>query len=311
MRTQHATSAFGHIARLVGAHGIMAGIIEAYFDESEATIGNRVFAVAGYLLWPDQARLMEDEWQSTLDRYGLPFFHMADCAADPGHNGYERLSKDQRIALVSELIGIIKKRTQRGISVITNPSAFLPNDQDKTGKRNYYNVSVSAMITYIAVALNVNRQEVNMFYHFESGHHLQSTANRVIAHLINSEDSQVKQRYAGHSFLPKERSPLLQAGDLLAWQSAKDVKNQIQGRARRRDFLSLLEHRHTMLTIVPGDDHCDYVTHYDTPPGDIQLTSDGLKKYFQTGGISRRNVAGSNDVGASWTEVPAINLGES
>ena len=55
---------------------------------------------------------------------------------------------------------------------------------------------------------------------------------------------QEQYRYAGHAFVPKEKSPAIQAADLLAWQWYKDKKNQGEGRPRRKDCASLLEKHH-------------------------------------------------------------------
>lgn len=263
----------------------MARLIEAYFDESEPKIGRRVFAIAGYLMWPDQARAMEAEWGDALDRFGIKCFHMADCAADPGNGEFKRSSKDQRIELVKQLIKIIKNRTQRGICILTNPSSYEKHEdrQGKLGLINHYNGPISTLLIWIGTALRESGDPSSIQYYFESGHNLQSTANRVINSLV-AEDKGADIRYAGHAFLPKDASPLLQAGDLLAWQSAKDLKNQLTGRPRRKDFMSLLEHRHTMMTAIPGPNNNDYFTHYETPPASSQLRQEVVTDFFRSGG---------------------------
>lgn len=55
-------------------------LIEAYFDESGTHDGSPVMVIGGFLIESEEARKLELAWKVMLDRYGIEFFHMTDCA---------------------------------------------------------------------------------------------------------------------------------------------------------------------------------------------------------------------------------------
>jgi hypothetical protein len=90
-------------------------LLEAYFDESGSHEGAPVLCVAGYLFERTKREQLDLLWKSVLDRYQLPFFHMVDCAH--GNSPFNKLTKEERIAVESEMIAIIREHASFGFAV--------------------------------------------------------------------------------------------------------------------------------------------------------------------------------------------------
>jgi len=220
--------------------GAVMAVCEGYFDESGAFAEKPpIFCVSGYFIMAEAARRMADEWVSVLAEYGVPYFHMVDCAhADKSQNIFTPMGKDRRIELVTTLIGLIKKHTLSGFSVIAHGDHFKKSPQESEEPDVYSNcvdMCVSALRSFVQVV----RIDGDIAYFFESGHTSQGQAYNRIA-------DRVAEMSASVTFAGKEKVPLLQAADLLAWQTTKFVKDDMsQARKPRKDFVSLMEHQHS------------------------------------------------------------------
>ena len=79
-------------------------------------------------------------------------------------------------------------------------------------------------------------------YFFEAGHESRSKAEKVIRAVLTNPFAKMNDvhfGYVAHSFVAKREAAAVQAADLLAWQWATDVRHQMEGRPRRKDFESL------------------------------------------------------------------------
>ena len=59
-------------------------MMEAYFDESGTHRDSPLMCVTGYIIDADQCRRFQTEWDEVLSKYGVPYFHMSDCAHGTG-----------------------------------------------------------------------------------------------------------------------------------------------------------------------------------------------------------------------------------
>src|SRR3954451_317639 len=97
-------------------------MVHAYFDESGSHSDSPVLCVAGYAFQKREARLLAREWNHVLKRYGVPFFHMVDCAH--GNEHFTAILKERRIKLATSLIGIVKRRASHGFAVSVDLEAY-------------------------------------------------------------------------------------------------------------------------------------------------------------------------------------------
>jgi hypothetical protein len=206
---------------------------EGYFDESGDIETEGVFCISGYYLTSQQAIEMDRRWAEVLTDYDLPYFHMVDCAH--GAPPFRHLSKDTRIIVVKRLIKIIKENTLRGFS-----NAFYAGRMSKSIGGDVYSDAVSTCVTALDTFIRLSGMDSKKTaYFFEAGHKNKGNAYNRVAHHVEKIGASI-------TFAKKEQIRLLQAADLLAWQSTKFLKDRLsQKRQPRKDFLSLMEHRHT------------------------------------------------------------------
>jgi uncharacterized protein DUF3800 len=215
-------------------------MIEGYFDESgDLDRAPGIFCVSGYFIETEAAKLMDAEWLAILEKYQLAFFHMVDCAH--GNEGFKHLTKAERATVVIELIGLIKKYTLEGFSVFAKADSY----ETQTGAPDVYSDCALGCVQAVQAFLTMNRVEGDIAYFFERGHKNRHTAYNHIGRKIRRPTDTL-------TFATKEQVRLLQAADLLAWQSAKYAKDYFYPRmygekpkrAPRKDFQSLMEHSH-------------------------------------------------------------------
>jgi hypothetical protein len=226
--------------------GHVMTIVESYFDESGSHDGAKVLCVAGYIFAKPQAELLDQDWREVLAWKGLPYFHMVDCAH--GNGVFANLTKKERIMVASRMIGIIKKRAVQGVAVTILPEKF--SSIIGTGHPVYtdaYVVLAHAMVQAMVKFLGAQPPGIErMAYFFEAGHKSRPNAEALMHVLFNAPSLKDQYQYGGHAFVPKEKTPCVQAADFLAWQWCKERKNLLEGRPTRKDCASLLCHPHTV-----------------------------------------------------------------
>lgn len=231
----------------------MAALIEGYFDES-GTFDEApgVFCIAGYFVASDAAKKMDQEWRRVLETYELPYFHMVECA----HGNGIFKDRSDRLEIELEFLSLIKKFTISGFSCFVNSSHFKVSEKFPDPYTSCAEICVTALQSY----LSTHRIEAGIAYFFENGHPSKGSAyNRIANELKSIPNSSIL-------FAEKAQIPLLQAADILAWQSAKFVKDRMQNlRPMRKDFENLLEHRHTLAYVTPGEDGISQIAFEDWP----------------------------------------------
>ena len=222
--------------------------MKAYIDESiPRRSASPYMCVGGYLFKEDKAEDMSRKWDGYLKSRGIQYFHMTDCAT--GNGQFKTWKVSERDKLVRNFIRRIKQTSAFGFSV----SIDVPVHE---GIFQYYNEIPSAYALACFASMILIRKwadranyEGDIFYIFEAGHKDQKNANQFILDRIEAPDKKKSYRYIGHEFAEKEKEPLLQSGDLMAWQHSKSYVNQLEGRPIRRDFQALVR---------PGDKQMEY-----------------------------------------------------
>jgi len=216
---------------------------QGYFDESgDFEQEPKVFCISGYFLTSHAATVMDAEWGRVLDKHGIPYFHMVDCAHGSGH--FSRKSKEERTEIVMQLIDLIKAHTLEGFSTIVRGEDFQPSAQ----RPDVYSSCVASCVMALQVYMKIGRTQGEVAYFFEAGH---KNKGRAYSHVAG----RLKSSGASLEFGTKQQVRLLQAADLLAWHSAKYAKDTLLSRKRepRKDFLSLMEHDHSFFHEFQGE----------------------------------------------------------
>jgi hypothetical protein len=215
-------------------------MIQAYFDESGTDAQSPITCVAGYLFKSDQCLLFDAEWKAILNRHGIKYFHMTECAHGTGQ--FDAKSKDERVEIEKRLIGIIKRRAEIGIVTSVCRSDFaqfsVPEWRHRGGE---YILCLQWCLAGVAAWVAKHGLKGKISYFFEAGHRLESRANQAMNWLARQPLSG-ECLYHSHTFIQKEAALALQAADLLAWQWRRDWMNKFgdKRRSRRLDLENLL-----------------------------------------------------------------------
>lgn len=235
---------------------------EIYLDESCTNESDPMFAVGGYIIDSDAAVAMDAEWRTVLAKYEIPHFHMVDCCH--GNEAFEGMKVEQRDPIARHFIDLTKKYVTWGMAVGINRQRF---DEDVAGADCYsfaLRECATSLLGYSA-GQNMNGHSVSkdISFFFEAGHTHKGLANAFFSEQMKK--SVYPEYYRGHSFVPKEESPIVQAADILSYQFTLDIKRQYYKRqARRKDFISLLEIP-TMFTHYTAD-HVGVIMNHDSDP---------------------------------------------
>jgi hypothetical protein len=219
----------------------LVAMLEAYFDESGSHDGSPVLCVAGYLFEKEGAKTLDSKWRQVLERFSLPFFHMVDCAH--GAEPFDKLSKDERIAVEKEMIALIRSHTIFGFAVGVDEKEYnnLFRTDNPFGTAYSYCcwTCLTAIHNWIARRAYMNHE---IAYFFEAGHRDQGEANIVMQKIFNDPNLRREYRYGAHAFVAKEKVCAIQTADMLAWQHATHIKRKLRGQEEpRKDLIALIE----------------------------------------------------------------------
>lgn len=216
-------------------------LLNAYIDESY-THGNdpAILVVGGYLMRADEAERMESDWRRILAKHGVAYFHMKDVS--PAAGDFKFLGLPGCDALTRDIIGCILDHDVEGFAAIINlqkPFRLLGAPTD------LYTSCLNDCVTALTSNLSQKDPDAKVMFYFEDGHPSRGVADRYLKTLPRHPQGAVAKHFLDHKFCGKKEKCLLQAADLLVWQTAKFVKDKYKRtfmsatRMPRRDYLAL------------------------------------------------------------------------
>jgi hypothetical protein len=219
--------------------------VEMYFDESEDA-NAQILCVGGYLFKNEKSKILRREWKHVLEREGLPYFHMVDCAH--GNGFFKSFNKERRIAIQTDLFDLLKKHLEVGITISFDLryAQLCPSDTFN----GFDVITPYTLCSYFCVMhgrkWSLDHAYVGQIdYLFEAGAADEGQANRFMSKIFDVPELRDNYRYGSHRFLTKAEEPLLQAADILVWSWAKFKKDEHDPTKKvRKDLLSLLDVPH-------------------------------------------------------------------
>lgn len=208
--------------------------VEAHFDESGTDAAE--LTVAGYLFEASRIDEFCSRWDAVLAEYGVPYFHMVDCAQKAKH--FADMDRNDTIRIAMKLMRLIKWFSING--VVCN----VPN-VPANSRAHYFDAAQRAarMVSEWAEATTSSEP---IAYFFEAGADGWGLVDGWFKEISKAPDSRSKYRYAGHASVPKEGNPGVQAADLLAWQYHNFTKKRAAKDLARLDLRALLRHPHAV-----------------------------------------------------------------
>jgi hypothetical protein len=199
-------------------------VIDCAFDESGSKESPRgdLLVVSSYIGATSRMKRLSRSWQTTLDEFGLPYFHTKEL-----WNGksklFKGLSKTQRKRLLSALIESVHYNVQWGFSAFIYPDYYVSKTSERFRSQWGSPYTFAMRLTILLLILILERDKrageaVNIM--IEEGHRNASQALEMIREFSAFEDRPLNIRNYGLG--PKKGQPALQAADMLAYASCED-----------------------------------------------------------------------------------------
>ena len=238
-------TAVRHIRVAVPDGGAMLVLAESYFDETNTHKGAERLCVGGYVFLKDAAEQQAIRWAGLIDKWRIPYFHMVECAHNTGIFGH--LSADECDLAAREALQIIKDTASTGVCMTVLESEYLEIVPQLKFYGSAYDACARDVITGVTSWMDRAEFQGSMHYYFEAGADTETNASWSILQMMKEPELKKAARYEGHTFIPKIRSPGVQAADILAWHAGQDCKRAFRGDPMRKDFASLCEIPHRVV----------------------------------------------------------------
>lgn len=230
-------------------------MIEAYFDESGTHKGALRSCVAGYVIESEQRVRMQADWDEVLDRYGLPYFHMSECAHGVGAFKNSNIDPKGRSEICRRLIELIKLRTEIGVVVSVSQLVF-----DSVASRilpvDAYSFCVNYCMNGVIAWARKAGYSGKISYFFEACHASQKVAQNIVNGFSQDKRIRAGLQYHSHSFVSEDSKRMcgLCAADLLSWEVCAAINNKYgpKRRAPRLSVLNLLNKTHIGMQMTPS-----------------------------------------------------------
>lgn len=233
--------------------GYAVALAQVYIDESyDGTDEPPFIHIAGYLFRKQKAKEFTATWGSYLKMKGLPYFHMQECAPNPGRGPFE--GRSDRDEIVRKLIALTKKFSAFGFAVTVARADYERIGGPRDGMpRSAYVFALFAAMNSIRRWTERANFKGEIAYFFECGHDDRGDAHDFMRWMFSGERVKQNYSYAGHAFV-KKATPGLHPADMLAWFWNAEVARRHDPKRKppRKDFLALVRDQ-------------DFVIEYDLP----------------------------------------------
>lgn len=228
------------LAFLMWRRGAVVALVgRAYFDESGTGPDALDLCLAGYIFKASEVFAFDAAWREMLAAYGLPYFHMKECAHNSGVFGH--LTRDQCDRAARRAIEIIQAHAAQGVAISVDKSVA---DGMRAGSIWQNPYSFIAGQVFHAVRGWVGRNEIagNVACVFEAGADGVGQAVDAANKIMANPELQPLYRVVEFSTMLKGEATPLEAADMLAWHWLKYNRRQRQGiKEKRKDFRELLK----------------------------------------------------------------------
>jgi hypothetical protein len=235
-------------------------VIHCFFDDSgkESDQGNPYVCIAGYMAIHDAWWThLANGWGNQLFRHGISWLHMKDFMQNQSE--YAALNWDwpKKKSILEEFIAIIKASQLIGFGVAVDAVAWRQFPKELTkAEGTAQEFCFMRIIRMIVERFKIARPDdwAVLYYDCDQGF-TPARFQRFIR--LRQHDPEVAKYFRGFSIVdPKSFLPL-QAADLLAWQTRKDLMRKLGGHDSREEYKLFFE------STLPFDS-TDYVSEFWT-----------------------------------------------
>ncbi len=210
-------------------------VYSVYGDESSDQGKSRVFAVAGLFGSEDDWYGVRNEW---IKRTDGKIFHAADCECGKGE--YANTSRSDNLALYKDLTKIIAQSRLLGFGSALSIAHFKKYVGQFLGEEPYYlcfNIVVTQLTRAAAMCLPPDTVKFSFDRNFDTQHN----ASMLYGYLANLEEWEERKYMADEISFVTRKEIGIQAADLVARETMKELDRIITGKPRfRRKSISAL-----------------------------------------------------------------------
>ncbi len=233
-------------------------MLVAYFDESYShPPAPLVYTVAGYLSTVQEWKKFQKEWRRELNRAGIDFFHMTTYEARlkdaqgnlHGVGNYKDWDNAKRVEVIKRLHRAIHRRVITGVaaSVVVGDYNEMITPELRPGFGDPHEFAVIACLKHIRNWCGKNGHVEPISYIFESGSDRQQVVNLSLKHAYLDEEKRREYRIGSWTFADKKDVNPLQAADIIAYETTKEMCRRLDAgntRPVRRSMENLAKHAH-------------------------------------------------------------------
>jgi hypothetical protein len=225
-------------------------MLACYFDASTGP-GSDALSVAGYVAPVDQWGRFQREWKEWLDEFGVIHFHMTDWESKWGE--FRGWTDDKKHRLFQKLVGTLRLRFHLGVSAAVivsdyhavRPLITSPEDREMSA----YTFCAIQCFHRIEVWADKHRYHDPIAYILEGGDNHDGEIYALESLIRKSEARKRRFRYGSLTFADKRQLNPLQAADILAYETWKEMENFVLPGARIR------QPRHSARILLTGHEH--------------------------------------------------------
>jgi hypothetical protein len=223
-------------------------MIACYLDDSgkESNPESRYVAMAGYAAHDSYWDSFQGEWVHMLLKHGIVQVHMRDLIPIKGI--YEQLGWDiqKRDEVIADFIEVIKRNHLIGFGVVVDRDAWkthvapLVKNAPKA-ESNSHHFCFARMMRMLIDRIKRSGIDDFMAVTFDTDREFAAARFNLFSDIWNT-DTEARQYLSSISFADVVKHPQLQAADMLAWESRKELIQKIGGDSttRWKDLFSAL-----------------------------------------------------------------------
>ncbi len=220
---------------LLRSHGIGSDYLlmlgSVYLDDSGTHQGSLCVSVGGYISTPQKWESFSRDWNYTIRRWGLDYFHLTDFEAGHGpYKGWPERFKKQRMAL---LYDIINEYVMASVANSIEPEVFeVVGAKARDSVRSVYASLVGGCVANASLASRDLRL-TKLEFVIESGQKERGRASHVVEFIERFRERQHTYRdlppnfITGVSVRSKKEFPPLQAADIVAYEHYRHLPVQL------------------------------------------------------------------------------------
>ncbi|MFZ0802203.1 MAG: DUF3800 domain-containing protein [Terriglobales bacterium] len=206
-------------------------MIHCFLDDSgkESDAGNRFVTMAGYLALDRYWMIFSEVWYNLLLKHGISWVHMRDLI--PLQGEYAKLGWDttKRDEVLADFIKAIKISELTGFGVGIDADAWREIPKQVTKKHgNAQEFCFVRVLRQIVDRLKIAGPADHVSIHFDSDQHYTPARFKRFSE-VKERDEVARAYLSSISFCDPKKFRPLQAADLLAWETRKDLVQRTGG----------------------------------------------------------------------------------